>query len=222
MLAIGVFFWKPAPPVKTISAANVDKELFRSVYKSLDSALDSPALATELKAVSPLLKTDDEKELFRLFTTIADAHQPCHAGSLYVAELFPDGDRGANSIPTKQRGNLHALWDSLLGPKFDAGDIQRRAIEIRADSVTWAAAEQATVAKDGLNPQAWLEESQQFGRSHVYTEKVLSVVEVARQAKQKLEKLDLHQNYLKAAGQAARKRAAFAAFRLAAILRGGL
>jgi hypothetical protein len=25
-----------------------------------------------------------------------------------------DGDRGANSIPTKQRQNMHALWDQLL------------------------------------------------------------------------------------------------------------
>ena len=40
---------------------------------------------------------------------VADAHQPCHAGSLYVDGIFPDGDRGANSIPTKQGRNMHAL-----------------------------------------------------------------------------------------------------------------
>lgn len=42
---------------------------------------------------------------------VADAHQPCHAGSLYALDLFPDGDRGANSIKTKQSKNMHALWD---------------------------------------------------------------------------------------------------------------
>jgi hypothetical protein len=26
-----------------------------------------------------------------------------------------DGDRGANSIPTKQRQNMHALWNQILG-----------------------------------------------------------------------------------------------------------
>jgi hypothetical protein len=29
-----------------------------------------------------------------------------------------DGDRGANSIPTKQRQNMHALWDQILGEDF--------------------------------------------------------------------------------------------------------
>lgn len=34
---------------------------------------------------------------------VADAHQPCHAGSLYMEGVFEkqDGDRGANSIPAK-------------------------------------------------------------------------------------------------------------------------
>jgi hypothetical protein len=45
---------------------------------------------------------------------VGDAHQPCHAGSLYVADVFPIGDRGANSITTVQGNNLHALWDGLL------------------------------------------------------------------------------------------------------------
>lgn len=33
---------------------------------------------------------------------VADSHQPCHAGSLSVDGIFPEGDRGANSIRTKQ------------------------------------------------------------------------------------------------------------------------
>jgi hypothetical protein len=42
---------------------------------------------------------------------VADSAQPCHAGSLYMEKVFvkKDGDRGANSIPTKQRQNMHAL-----------------------------------------------------------------------------------------------------------------
>ena len=30
----------------------------------------------------------------------ADAHQPCHAGSLYAESVFPEGDRGANTTIT--------------------------------------------------------------------------------------------------------------------------
>jgi hypothetical protein len=41
-----------------------------------------------------------------------------------------DGDRGANSIPTKQRQNMHALWDQLLGQDFALRTTRRRYAEI--------------------------------------------------------------------------------------------
>ena len=43
-----------------------------------------------------------------------------HAGSLYTEGVFEkkDGDRGANSISTKQRQNMHALWDQISGKDF--------------------------------------------------------------------------------------------------------
>ncbi|HBE71250.1 MAG TPA: hypothetical protein DDW52_24145 [Planctomycetaceae bacterium] len=56
---------------------------------------------------------------------VADLHQPCHTGSLYAEGVFDEGDRGANSIKTVQSGNLHALWDGLLGRNFDEGDVNR-------------------------------------------------------------------------------------------------
>ncbi len=65
---------------------------------------------------------------------VADSHQPCHAGSMYVEGLFPEGDRGANSIPTKQGRNMHALWDGLLGNSYDSGDVRRRMKEITSNS----------------------------------------------------------------------------------------
>lgn len=60
---------------------------------------------------------------------VADSHQPCRAGSAYVAGVFPEGDRGANSIKT-QVGNLHSPWDGLPGRRFDEGDVRRRRLEI--------------------------------------------------------------------------------------------
>ena len=148
---------------------------------------------------------------------VADAHQPCHAGSLYYAGVFPDGDRGANSIPTKQSKNLHALWDGLLGPRFDAGDIRRRAKEIMK-SDAWTDAREDLESDICLKPQTWLSESSAYARSHVYAPEVMAAVETAAKGGQKVETVDLSEEYLKAAGRLARVRAAFAAHRLAGIL----
>lgn len=150
---------------------------------------------------------------------VGDSHQPCHAGSLYIAGLFPEGDRGANSIPTKQSRNMHSLWDGLLGPKFDAGDVRRRAIEIKSNGPAWADAVDAANNNDGMNPMTWLAESAEYGRSHVYAPEVVAAVEAAARSGQKVETIDLSKEYLKAAGRLAQKRAAFAAQRLARILK---
>jgi hypothetical protein len=150
---------------------------------------------------------------------VGDAHQPCHAGSLYVAGVFPEGDRGANLIHTRQAKNLHALWDSLLGDRYDAGDIRRRCEVIRSNTDHWKKAALDAGKSDGLDPLIWLAESSEFGRSHVYTPEVLGPVDaVARQLTPKLEVIELSEDYLKAAGELARLRAAHAAHRLALIL----
>jgi len=146
---------------------------------------------------------------------VADSHQPCHAGSLYAVKIFPEGDRGANSISTKQSKNLHALWDGLLGNRYDAGDIARRAKEIKG-SPAWKESESAGSI---LEPLQWLAESSEFARSTVYTPDVLAAVEAAqRSGAEKVEMVDLSESYLKAAGSLSQQRAAFAAHRLAAIL----
>ncbi|MEZ6138357.1 MAG: S1/P1 nuclease [Pirellulaceae bacterium] len=53
---------------------------------------------------------------------VADIHQPCHAGSLYVAGIFPDGDRWGNQA----KQSLHKLIDravssSVANEKFRSG-----------------------------------------------------------------------------------------------------
>ena len=153
---------------------------------------------------------------------VGDAHQPCHAGSLYFADIFSDGDRGANLIPTKQGENLHFFWDGILGPKFDAEDIRRRARTISQEGQLWSDSMTAAQKDSGLNPLTWLAESSEYGRSHVYTTEILSAVEAAARESLKLEMLDLSESYVKAASEVANLRAAFAAHRLALILREGL
>ncbi|MBS0204226.1 MAG: S1/P1 nuclease [Planctomycetes bacterium] len=151
---------------------------------------------------------------------VGDSHQPCHAGSLYVSKVFPEGDRGANSIPTKQTKNLHALWDSLLGDQYDPGDIRRRCNVIRSDTVHWQQAQAAAHEPEGMNPLTWLAESAECGRSHVYTPEILAAVDaVARGLTRKIEVIELSDEYLQAAGELSRVRAAFAAHRLALILK---
>ncbi len=150
---------------------------------------------------------------------VGDAHQPCHAGSLYVAGAFSEGDRGANSIPTKQSKNLHALWDGLLGSQYDAGDIRRRCEVIREDRVRWTNAAAAAKKENGLNPLTWLSESAEVGRSHVYTPEVLEPVQaVARGLTTTVAVTELSDGYLTSAGDVARKQAALAGHRLALIL----
>jgi len=150
---------------------------------------------------------------------VADAHQPCHAGSLYSEVAFPNGDRGANSIPTKQMKNLHALWDSLLGPKFDAGDVGRRRREILGNPDLAADAKRAADEVDGLDPLTWINESSELARLWVYTDEVIEPIEaVERKLKPKLTMIELSEEYLKAAGALAQKRAALAGYRLAKLI----
>ena len=77
----------------------------------------------------------------------------------------------------------------------------------------------ATRTGANLEPLTWLSESEAFGKSNVYTPEVLAAVEAAqRSGAPKVEVVDLPESYLKAAGALAQKRAAFAAWRLAAVL----
>ncbi len=150
---------------------------------------------------------------------VGDAHQPCHAGSLYVERAFPEGDRGANLIPVKQGRNLHALWDGLLGDQFDAADIQRRAHLITADESSWTEASAAAKRTKGLDPLVWLKESADDSARHVYTPEILAAVDAkTRGLTQNVQMIDLPETYLTNAGKVARIRAALAAHRLAGVL----
>ena len=50
-----------------------------------------------------------------IFHLVGDIHQPLHSSTLVSQRLFPEGDRGGNSIKLKQSYNLHALWDGTAG-----------------------------------------------------------------------------------------------------------
>jgi len=149
---------------------------------------------------------------------VADAHQPCHAGSLYLEGVFEDsdGDRGANRILTKQRGNLHALWDQLLGDKHSVNGTRRRMLEIFSDQALMELGLNALSKPDGMDPQLWLSESRTLAVESVYTSEVLNPFEaVYRGVVEKPETISLSEDYLKNAGRIAQRRAIEAAHRLA-------
>lgn len=153
---------------------------------------------------------------------VGDAHQPCHAGSLYAAGLFPDGDRGANSIRSRQKNNMHAVWDGLLGGQFNEGAMNRRVKEISDSAEVTAIGEVAIAKPDALNPLVWLAESREAAIAHAYTHEVLGPINATMEEGGELPEVYFSESYLQQAGRLAQLRAAAAGKRLAAIWREGL
>ena len=192
--------------------ANLDTQ---GLYASQVITLCSNVLAD--KSNSP---TDRAIALCWIGHLVADVHQPCHAGSLYMEDVFieSDGDRGGNRIMVKQGNNMHALWDGLLGRGFDRADTRRRIFEITNDKELVA-----EVKHEGewMLPQTWLAESRTAATRYVYTQDVLDNLKVSI-GTQKGNPISLDEAYLKMAGRVAQKRAIQAAHRLAEQWRQGL
>ena len=162
------------------------------------------------KASSP---TDRALALCWIGHLVADIHQPCHAGSLYMENVFTeaDGDRGANRILTKEGKNMHALWDGLLGREFDLADTRRRIFEITSDQDLVAEAKLESV---WMSPQTWLAESRTAATNYVYTQEVLDNLKALIGVFKDLP-ISVDQAYLMVAGKVAQRRAILAANRLA-------
>lgn len=150
---------------------------------------------------------------------VGDAHQACHAGSLYAAGLFPEGDRGANSIRTRQKNNMHALWDGLLGGNYDEGAMNRRVEAIAGEPQFDALGDAALTKPDALDPLTWLAESREAAVAHAYTHEVLGPVKATIEEGGELPVIYFSEGYLQQAGSLAQARAAESGRRLAAIWR---
>ena len=108
------------------------------------------------------------------------------------------------------------MWDGLFGSSDPPNDIKRRALEVEQVFATVRLDQRVA---GNLDPHAWIAESVETARSHVYTSDVMAAVEAAqRSGAAKIETVDLPETYLKDAGHIAQLRAGFAARRLAAIL----
>jgi hypothetical protein len=109
---------------------------------------------------------------------------------------------------------MHALWDGLLGPKWDESNLNRRAEGIESDKALQVAAEIAT-NKLAITTETWLGESRQYAKQYVYTPVVIEPISIAMRSGGMLTEINLPEAYLKDAGAIAKRRAAEAGARLA-------
>ncbi|HET6423705.1 MAG TPA: S1/P1 nuclease, partial [Planctomycetaceae bacterium] len=152
-----------------------------------------------------------------LFHTVGDLHQPLHSTTLIDAARLPDGDRGGNSIPTKQRGNLHALWDNFPGEKIQLSESRKRALTWLHDVDLEA---EAVGAADEVNEEVWWKESHRLCASVVYDEEVRSYLKhlPPEPIEKDTPRLTLSEDYLKRGGHVSRVRILQAGLRLGAVL----
>ena len=145
---------------------------------------------------------------------VADADRPCHLGRLNMKNgvVKKDRDQGANGIATKQRQNMHALWDQLLGDEFAQRTNRRRFAEITSSPQLTEIGRIAVSLPGGLVSLVWLGEIRKAAIENVHTPEVLdSLSIVSRGIAENPETLKLSDPYLKNAGRVAQVRAVEAA-----------
>jgi hypothetical protein len=145
-----------------------------------------------------------------LLHLVGDMHQPLHTVAL-VCNYFPNGDEGGNKIPVVQGHNLHSLWDGLLGTRSQMRDVDREVTKLKEQQEFWN-------VDTRLDINGWITESNDAARQLVYDPAILQVVRNATPGT-KLEPISLSTDYLRTAGQLARRRIVAAGLRLGALLK---
>jgi hypothetical protein len=146
-----------------------------------------------------------------------DLHQPCHTASLCTARLFPEGDRGANSIKTVQLQNLHAVWDGPLGPDDRYETCRDLAIVLLGGAPPAAA--QETVGDANTEIIKWLAEGLVLEREAVYIGELRDAVTAAETAGTELPPITLSVDYLRNVRKVSDTRFVAAGVRLGELLK---
>lgn len=146
-----------------------------------------------------------------------DLHQPCHTASLCLPRLFPEGDRGANGIKTKQQQNLHAVWDGPLGPDDRFEKCRDLAIVLLGDAAPASLNE--TVGDANAEIVKWLDEGIVLEREAVYIGEVRGQVTRTEMAGGELQIVDLSADYLRNVRKVSDRRFLSAGVRLGHMLR---
>lgn len=180
------------------------------------NCVQATKFAQKILADSNAADADKALYLSWLFHLVGNAHQPLHAATLCVPELFPDGDHGGNSIPTVQKQELHALWDGFPGsPRMKFNDVRSRVAALVGQRSLQDAGEAA--AKD-LQVESWVKETHALAESDAYAQEVLDHLD-GHTDRDDLPKLELSDDYLKNGGAVTKKQLVVAGYRLAGILK---
>jgi len=180
------------------------------------------ALQLCLERISSPTTPKEKKATYLLWVMhiVGDLHQPLHSTSLYSRGRFqkPGGDRGGNSIKTKQNGNLHALWDGLLGSNTSSlNTVRGRAQQIIGQQDLKKLGE-ASAAQ--IDASVWVDEGHVICKEFAYSRLILDEVgNKEASPKSALATLVMPTEYMKQAGRIAEERAIQGAYRLATILK---
>ena len=151
-----------------------------------------------------------------LFHLVGDIHQPLHSTAMFSPKLFPNGDKGGNSVLTVQRRNLHSLWDGLPGNESKLRAAHLEALKLIAEPDLAILGE--TAAGD-LKEETWLNESQDLATSFVYSPELMTYLRnVEQEGGKDLKPFDFDETYLKAGAKICDRRIVQAGYRLAAVL----
>jgi len=119
------------------------------------TALASSSASDELKSY----------DLVWLIHLVGDLHQPLHCTSRFDQNQ-PDGDRGGNLVALCARpcrGELHALWDDILGTKTEPKAAIKKAAKLDAPEPRLAAVKDEDV---------WIAESVRTAKASVYIDPI--------------------------------------------------
>lgn len=152
-----------------------------------------------------------------VFHLAGDIHQPLHSSSLVSQRLFPEGDRGGNSIKLKQRYNLHSLWDGFPGEAMEYRAARNRAIAY-VEQEPWRTLGKSAAAE--LQEGTWLAESEMVAKINAYDGEVLAAMATMEAGGGAVQEIELSERYLKAGGQTAEWRMVQAGYRLGAVVKG--
>lgn len=169
--------------------------------------IESPTQSRSTKAV----------HICWLLHTVGDLHQPLHSSAMFSRRLFPQGDRGGNSIKTTVDDNLHAVWDRTFGTKLNLADARALANRLRDRSDLQPEME---AARQSLDPRGMWSESIEMAQNMAYSHEVVELLKSREAANANLEQdpLPLSNDYLAARKGASEVAVVRAGARLSALL----
>lgn len=140
---------------------------------------------------------------------MGDIHQPLHAGALFSAYAFANGDRGGNGIATDD-GNLHARWDRAL-----ADDGVATSLRQILQSQQRSGLNQQQLRDRDSDWSQWMNESRQLLQTVVYSAAITDKIASADRARQRLQTIPLDDDYVSRMKQISQLRLGQAGIRLA-------